>query len=130
MSFQTAADVPIIVASSNSSSERRISPSWSIAHLKSRLEPITGIPVSSQQLTLRIGSQDAIAITAADEEQTQLASFALQPYAEISVSCNFFVLALHSVAHTLNGLMSLSSRHVPHFVVFILVNPCQQPTHP
>ncbi|KAF2789586.1 hypothetical protein K505DRAFT_312868 [Melanomma pulvis-pyrius CBS 109.77] len=85
MSFQTAADVPILVASSNSSSERRISPSWSIAHLKSRLEPITGIPVACQQLTLRVGSQDAVPITAADEEQTQLASFALQPYAEITV---------------------------------------------
>ncbi|KAF2711004.1 tubulin-specific chaperone-like protein B [Pleomassaria siparia CBS 279.74] len=85
MSFQTAADVPIIIASSNSSSERRISPSWSIAHLKSRLEPITGIPVHCQRLTLRIGSQDAVPIAADDEEQTQLASFALQPYAEMTV---------------------------------------------
>ncbi|KAF2471289.1 uncharacterized protein BDR25DRAFT_303348 [Lindgomyces ingoldianus] len=85
MSLQATADVPLLISSHNSSSERRITPSWSIAHLKSRLEPITGIPASCQQLTLRVGSQDGIAVTAADEEQTQLSSFPLQPYAEITV---------------------------------------------
>ncbi|KAJ4369736.1 hypothetical protein N0V83_005499 [Neocucurbitaria cava] len=85
MSLQSAADVPLIISSPNSSSERRISPSWSIAHLKTRLEPITGVPASSQQLSLRLGSQDAIPLTAADEEQTRLVAFPLQPYAEISV---------------------------------------------
>lgn len=86
MSLQSAADVPLLISSPNSSSERRISPSWSIAHLKSRLEPITGVPASSQQLSLRIGSQDAVPITAPDEGQTPLAHFPLQPYAEITVS--------------------------------------------
>ncbi|KAF2633523.1 hypothetical protein BU25DRAFT_380985 [Macroventuria anomochaeta] len=85
MSLQSAADVPLLISSPNSSSERRISPSWSIAHLKSRLEPITGVPASSQQLSLRVGSQDAVPITALDEEQTRLAQFSLQPYAEITV---------------------------------------------
>jgi hypothetical protein len=86
MSLQSVADVPLLVSSPNSSSERRISPSWTIAHLKSRLEPITGVPASCQQLSLRVGSQDAVPITAADEEQTRLTSFPLQPYAEITVS--------------------------------------------
>ncbi|KAJ4987530.1 cell polarity protein alp11 [Stagonosporopsis vannaccii] len=85
MSLQSAADVPLLISSPNSSSERRISPSWTIAHLKSRLEPITGVPASSQQLSLRVGSQDAVSITAPDEEQTRLAQFPLQPYAEITV---------------------------------------------
>ncbi|KAF1923791.1 uncharacterized protein M421DRAFT_305914 [Didymella exigua CBS 183.55] len=85
MSLQSAADVPLLISSPNSSSERRISPSWSIAHLKSRLEPITGVPASSQQLSLRVGSQDAVPISAVDEEQTCLAQFPLQPYAEIAV---------------------------------------------
>ncbi|KAF2016628.1 hypothetical protein BU24DRAFT_423011 [Aaosphaeria arxii CBS 175.79] len=85
MSLQPAADVPLLITSSNSSSERRISPSWTIAHLKARLEPITGVPAGSQQLTLRVGSQDAVAITSSNEEQTQLSAFSLQPYAEISV---------------------------------------------
>jgi hypothetical protein len=85
MSLQSAADVPLLISSPNSSSERRISPSWTIAQLKGRLEPITGVPAGSQQLSLRVGSQDAVALTAPDEEQTRLAAFPLQPYAEITV---------------------------------------------
>jgi len=88
MSLQSAADVPLLISSPNSSSERRISPSWSIAQLKTRLEPITGVPASSQQLSLRVASQDAVPITAANEEQTRLAEFHLQPYAEIVVVDN------------------------------------------
>ncbi|PSN68374.1 Cap-Gly domain-containing protein [Corynespora cassiicola Philippines] len=86
MSLQPAADVPLLISAPQSRSERRISPSWSIAHLKTRLEPITGIPAASQHLTLRVGSQDPAAIAAPDEEHTQLASFPLQPYAEITVT--------------------------------------------
>lgn len=86
MSIQSAADVPLLITSPNSSSERRISPSWTIAHLKARLEPITGVPASSQQLSLRVASQDAVPIAAPDEEQTRLSAFPLQPYAEIKVS--------------------------------------------
>ena len=33
--------------------ERRISPSWTIAQLKVKLEPVTGIPPSSQRLYVR-----------------------------------------------------------------------------
>ena len=83
---QAAADMPLLIASANSSSERRITPGWSIAHFKTRLEPITGIPASAQKLSLRIGSQHPVALEAADEQSTQLASFPLQAYAEIYVS--------------------------------------------
>lgn len=86
MSLHQAADVPLLISSPNAQSERRVAPSWSIAHLKTRLEPITGIPAGSQQLTLRVGSQDAVPITAADEDHTELAAFPLQQYAEITVS--------------------------------------------
>ncbi|EMD87588.1 hypothetical protein COCC4DRAFT_59452 [Bipolaris maydis ATCC 48331] len=85
MSLQSAADVPLLISSPNSSSERRISPAWTIAYLKTRLEPITGIPAACQQLSLRLASQDPVALVAADEDHTQLAAFPLQPYAEISV---------------------------------------------
>ncbi|EOA88405.1 hypothetical protein ACJQWK_02083 [Exserohilum turcicum] len=85
MSLQSTPDIPLLVSSPNSSSERRISPSWTIAHLKARLEPITGIPAACQQLSLRVASQDALPMTAPDEHQTCLAAFPLQPYAEISV---------------------------------------------
>ena len=81
----TAADIPLLIISENASSERRISPSWSVAHLKGRLEPITGVPASCQRLTLKVGSQTPQTIEAADEESTQLSQWPLQAYAEIHV---------------------------------------------
>lgn len=85
MATMSAADVPLLITSENSSSERRISPAWTIAQLKGRLEPVTGIPASSQKLSIRIGSQAAQPMEAADEEGTQLSGWPLQAYAEIRV---------------------------------------------
>lgn len=84
-SFGTVPDIPLLIRSANAQSERRVNPTWTIAHLKSRLEPITGIPSSTQSLSFRIGSQDAVPLEAANEEHTQLAGFGLQPYAEVTV---------------------------------------------
>jgi tubulin-specific chaperone B len=59
MAFQTPQDVAVQVVVPNEnnpsgtpllSSERRITPSWTISHLKTKLEPITGIPAQSQSL--------------------------------------------------------------------------------
>lgn len=86
MSLQTAGDLPLQITSENSSSERRITPSWTIGQLKAKLEPITGIPPLSQKLTLKLGSQQSVPLEAIDEENTQLGSFPLAPYAEIHVS--------------------------------------------
>lgn len=47
-----SSEIPILVTSAHSSSERRINPTWTVARLKTRLEPVTGIPASSQRLTL------------------------------------------------------------------------------
>ncbi|OMP86717.1 Cell polarity protein alp11 [Diplodia seriata] len=85
MSLQPAHDVPLLVSSPNTASERRVTPSWSLAHLKARLEPVTGIPASCQKLTLRIGSQPPVPLDAPDEAATLLSNFPLQPYAEIYV---------------------------------------------
>lgn len=84
----TAQDIPLQIVSSSSSSERRVNPSWSIAELKTRLEPITGVPASSQRLGLRVGSQPEMAIEARDEDAVTLASFGLQPYAVLEVGPN------------------------------------------
>jgi tubulin-specific chaperone B len=86
MSMQTAGDIPLLVTSENSSSERRITPSWTIGQLKAKLEPVTGIPPLSQKLTLRVPAQQGIPIEALDEEHTPLSHFPLAPYAEIHVS--------------------------------------------
>jgi hypothetical protein len=81
-------DVPLLIKSKNASSERRISPAWTISQLRARLEPITGIPVSAQKLQL-----GSVVIEAVDEDATSLASFGvLQPYAELQVSCREFLL--------------------------------------
>ena len=63
MSLQTAPDITVTIsipslnpASQTSTptlaTERRISPTWTISTLKAKLEPITGIPPSSQSLRL------------------------------------------------------------------------------
>ena len=85
----TTRDIPLIITSAASSSERRITPSWTIAHLKTKLEPVTGIPPSSQKLTLRLpDQQQEIAIDARDEDVMQIAGWPLVAYAEIYV-CSF-----------------------------------------
>lgn len=86
MSLQTAGDIPLQITSENAASERRITPSWTIAQLKTKLEPVTGIPPSLQCLSLHISNQQGIPIEAADEESVQLARFPLQAYAVIHVS--------------------------------------------
>lgn len=86
MSLQTSADITVLVISENSSSERRINPSWTLEHLKDRLLPVTGIPPSSQRLTLRLAHvPQPIAVAAADEATTQVAAFPFQAYAELHV---------------------------------------------
>jgi tubulin-folding cofactor B len=82
----TMADVPMIVVSDNSSSERRITPAWTISQLKTKLEPVTGVPPSSQRISLKTPTNERIAIEAPDEEATQLSGFPLAPYAELHVS--------------------------------------------
>jgi tubulin-folding cofactor B len=56
--MQSAPDISVrinVPADSNSnsllvSSERRVSPAWTVEQLKAKLEPITGIPPSCQKL--------------------------------------------------------------------------------
>ncbi|GAW15392.1 hypothetical protein ANO14919_048010 [Xylariales sp. No.14919] len=79
------ADVPLLVTSENSSSERRITPSWSISLLKTKLEPVTGIPPSCQRLKLKTSANETVAIEAEDEDVTLLSNFHLAPYAELQI---------------------------------------------
>lgn len=84
--LQTSRDIPLQIISQASSSERRITPSWTITQLKAKLEPITGIPPSSQKLLLRVSGQADQAIQASNEDAVQVGSFSLSDYAEICVS--------------------------------------------
>lgn len=91
MATSSSVDVPLLISSENASSERRVSPSWTISQLKGRLEPITGVPASCQRLILKVGSQTPQAIEALDEDATELAAWPLQSYAEILVGRNHFM---------------------------------------
>lgn len=79
------ADVPLYVVSDYAASERRITPSWSISQLKAKLEPVTGIPPSCQQIFLKTSSGEKIAVEAPNEESVFLQQFPLAPYAELQV---------------------------------------------
>ncbi|KAB5582666.1 putative Alp11-like protein of tubulin-folding cofactor B [Coniochaeta sp. 2T2.1] len=79
------ADVPLIVISDTVSSERRITPSWTIGQLKTKLEPITGVPPSCQRLSLKTPGSESIPIESSDEDSTYLTNYPLSPYAELHV---------------------------------------------
>jgi tubulin-folding cofactor B len=63
MSFQpTPTDIPVAITTPSTSSpsdeprlhsERRITPTWTVKQVKAKLETMTGIPPSSQQLRLK-----------------------------------------------------------------------------
>ncbi|KAK5661513.1 hypothetical protein OQA88_11417 [Cercophora sp. LCS_1] len=80
------ADVPLHVISEYSASERRITPAWTIAQLKTKMEPITGIPPSCQKIYLKTPANSHIPVEAADEETTYMQSFPLVPYAELHIA--------------------------------------------
>ena len=83
-------DIPMIIRSDDVSCERRISPSWTITQFKSRLEPITGIPTSCQQIVVQSGisngSDVKVTLQSHDEDSALLLGFGLRPYGEIHVS--------------------------------------------
>ncbi|VVT53745.1 uncharacterized protein SAPINGB_P003728 [Magnusiomyces paraingens] len=80
-------EIPLFVTSENTSSERRINPSWTIKNLRVRLETITGIPPANQQIQLYGASKISkpIIISAADEDTTTLEGFSLEKYGRINV---------------------------------------------
>ncbi|RMZ75117.1 hypothetical protein DV737_g5444, partial [Chaetothyriales sp. CBS 132003] len=91
MSLSTPADTPVQIvvpdpAGPNArplvSTERRLTPSWSVSTLKGKLEPITGIPSASQ--LLRIAAIDG-SWTPMDDDGALLSSFPLHKGAMIEV---------------------------------------------
>jgi tubulin-specific chaperone B len=74
------AAVPLRVVSAHTTSDRRVSPDWTVAQLKARLEPITGVPIEHQRLVLH--GED---LHVEDEEGTLLGSLGLVPQSELQV---------------------------------------------
>jgi tubulin-folding cofactor B len=94
MSFTTAADIAVQVTVPNDtkpnsaplvSGERRITPSWTIAQLKAKLEPVTGIPSSAQSLRTR--NLEGTSWIALDNDNTQVGDprYALRKGSEIEI---------------------------------------------
>ena len=84
------ADIVVFVVSEFSSSERRVTPSWSVVEFKSKMESVTGIPPTQQRLEYKSGG-NRMSMEVADQEGTVLAAFPLAKGGEIHVS---FVLLL------------------------------------
>ncbi|TKX19493.1 cell polarity protein alp11 [Elsinoe australis] len=80
----TSSDVTLLVVSDNARSERRVSPAWTIEELKTRLVAITGIPASSQKLTISISSSQSQSLGHLPETAL-LNQVALRDYAELRV---------------------------------------------
>lgn len=79
-------DIVIYITSEQVSSEKRITPSWTIAELKAKLEPITGIPPGSQKLTVygpATGSGQHILDN--DDSDRPIGDYHLVPYGRIQV---------------------------------------------
>lgn len=95
------ADVLLQVVSENSVSERRINPTWTISTLKTRLEPITGIPTGCQRLSIKASSNaPAVPLESADEDNTPLSSFVLTPNGELHVRLASKILLDIETAYT------------------------------
>ncbi|KAM9899369.1 hypothetical protein OXX69_009506 [Metschnikowia pulcherrima] len=80
-------DFPVFFTSDLTSSERKISPAWSLTYLKKRLEQTTGIDVKSQQLQYYPdrSNNEYVVLQGADEQTTLLEQFAIVPYSRIHV---------------------------------------------
>lgn len=93
MSLQAGQDIPVRVfvpadSTSNStliSAERRISPSWTVGQLKTKLEPVTGIPPSCQRLRTKHPLQSWVVL---DDDESLVGSirWSLKRESEIEVS--------------------------------------------
>ena len=95
MALQTLADITVQIIVPNDanpsaapllSAERRMTPSWTISQLKTKLEPITGIPASSQSLCTK-SLLDGAAIINLEDDGALLSDprYALRRGSEIQV---------------------------------------------
>lgn len=118
------ADVPLVVISEFAQAERRITPSWSISQLKTKLETVTGVPPSCQRLSLKpTAGAEAIAIEAPNEDDTHLTNFPLAPYAELHVSQCVLQHSLSFVRYTF--LHPLAERFSIPFYLWPLLSFCR-----
>ncbi|KAK6363330.1 hypothetical protein TWF730_000766 [Orbilia blumenaviensis] len=80
-------DIVILVSSENAVTERRISPSWTLSTLKSKLEPITGIPPFAQQLSYQLhDSSPAQPVNVSNEDGVHVSELGWEAGAKLVVA--------------------------------------------
>lgn len=81
-------DISVYFTSDLTSSERRISPQWTIKYLKQRLEQITGISPQYQQLhyyPIRTSNEHRLVGGSESEDEKTVHDFDVEPYSRIHV---------------------------------------------
>lgn len=77
-------DITVYITSSLTSSERRVSPQWSVQYLKTKMYPITGVEPKDQQLYLYPIAKSNERVELNDDEAT-LAHYNVQDFMRIHV---------------------------------------------
>ncbi|ORX63151.1 hypothetical protein DM01DRAFT_1331225 [Hesseltinella vesiculosa] len=73
----------IVTTSENITAERRLEKGWSIEELKTKLEPITGIPFSTQQLSLYQGDT---CLGPLDDDARLLGSYPIENFMRLHIT--------------------------------------------
>ncbi|KAF8647585.1 hypothetical protein AX16_006607 [Volvariella volvacea WC 439] len=73
------------VVSPDTRSERRLDPHLTVSQLKTKLEPITGIPTGNQVISLFNAENDAQPITRLDDDTKQLGFYGLRDWQMLKV---------------------------------------------
>ncbi|CDK25323.1 unnamed protein product [Kuraishia capsulata CBS 1993] len=83
------ADLSVYITSELTSSERRVSPQWSVEHFKKKMELITGIPPESQRIWVykrrETNERFELKIPEKPDEYTFLSEFTIVPFTRIDI---------------------------------------------
>ena len=90
--------VTVFVVSPDTRSERRYDPHLTVVQLKTKLESVTGIPVSAQQITLH-NNEDDSAIATLDDDSKPLGFYSLRDWQALKVSKQIEVI-VHPLLYT------------------------------
>ncbi|KAJ6262136.1 Cell polarity protein alp11 [Drechslerella dactyloides] len=79
-------DIIVLLHSENAVTERRVTQSWTIADLKLKLEPVTGIPPSAQRLSYQLpDSNSPVTLERLNENAVQVSELQWQMYTKLTV---------------------------------------------
>lgn len=78
--------VNVFVSSADTHSERRIDPHLTVAQLKAKLEPITGIPVANQTIALYSSDNDPRLLTELLDDSQMLEYYGIADWQVLKVS--------------------------------------------